>query len=54
MKLNKKAIAALLTLVLAIGAAVVKFLEDPAINLPEDGAVDVPVVVDAGVSDAGK
>lgn len=54
MKLNKKTIAAILALLSTIALAVSQFMKDADVALPEDGAVDVPVVVDAGVSDAGK
>jgi hypothetical protein len=53
MKLNKKTIAAVATLILGLVALVSQFLKEADLDLPEDGAVDVPVVVDAGVSDAG-
>jgi hypothetical protein len=53
LQLNKKTIAAALALLSGLALLVSQFLKDADLDLPEDGAVDVPIVVDAGVSDAG-
>jgi hypothetical protein len=57
LKLNKKTIAAVLALISTLVLAVSTFIKDSGLDLPEDGAVETPGVVDAGapvVGDAGK